>query len=213
MSQERQAYKQYEAGMIQLLRWRFEKSNLRVEDHLKVGELPLEIDLVVKVMEPEWIPDFSKFPKIFGYFQQHTIIEVKSEQDEFEVADLPKLLAYGWHYMAKHGLENVPEVTLTALVHHLAPKTQEALQKFGFKLQEPGVFRRDADMKAYVVSITDLLDEFVPEELCAFADPKDDSRFYSLVLATRKNRRLLKQFLTCTKAKQEKLCSISEKSR
>jgi hypothetical protein len=95
MRQERQAHKQYEARMIQLLRWRFEKSNLRVDDHLKVGDLPLEIDLVVKVTEAGWIPDFAKFPQIFDYFQRHNIIEVKSEQDEFEVADLPKLLAYG----------------------------------------------------------------------------------------------------------------------
>jgi hypothetical protein len=66
--------------------------------------------------------------------------------------------------MAKHGLESIPEVTLTALVHHLALRTHEALPKFGFKLQAPGVFRRDADMKAYVLSITNLRDELMPEE-------------------------------------------------
>jgi hypothetical protein len=57
-----QPHKQFEARLIQLLRWRFEKSNLDVKDHLKVGDLPLEIDVVVSFPEQRWIPDFGKFP-------------------------------------------------------------------------------------------------------------------------------------------------------
>jgi hypothetical protein len=40
----RRGYKQYEARLIQLLRRRFKKANLKVDDHLKVGKLPLEIE-------------------------------------------------------------------------------------------------------------------------------------------------------------------------
>lgn len=47
MNNERPAPKQYEAWLIQLLRLRFEQANFKVEDHLKVGELSLEIDMIV----------------------------------------------------------------------------------------------------------------------------------------------------------------------
>jgi len=40
MNEERADYKHYEARLIQLLRWRFEKANFKVEDHHKVGALP-----------------------------------------------------------------------------------------------------------------------------------------------------------------------------
>lgn len=47
MNEERANFKAYEARLIQLLRLRFEQANFKVEDHEKVGELPLEIDLIV----------------------------------------------------------------------------------------------------------------------------------------------------------------------
>jgi len=64
MKKKRPSPKQFEARLIQLLRRLFEKLNLRVKDHLKVGELPLEIDVVVVSSKPEWIPDSTKFPKL-----------------------------------------------------------------------------------------------------------------------------------------------------
>jgi len=104
---ERSSHKQFEARLIQLLRWRFEKSNFRVVDHLKVGDLPLV---------------------------------------------------------------DVSEVTITALVHHLTSGIEEALHKMKFKPISPGIYRRDAEPPAYVISFTALPDELLPEELQAFSD-------------------------------------------
>lgn len=170
MEKKRPSPKQFEARLIQLLRRLFEKLKLRVRDHLKVGELPLEIDVVVVSSKPEWIPDSTKFPKLFAHFRRHNVLEVKTEHDRFEVKDLPKLLAYGWHYMAKFGLEEVHDVTLTALVHHLTPRVLKALPKFGFVEVMPNVYRREADMVAYVIAFGDLPDEMLPEELRAFTN-------------------------------------------
>jgi hypothetical protein len=170
VKKKRPSPKQFEARLIQLLRRLFEKLNLRVKDHLKVGELPLEIDVVVVSPKPNWIPDAAKFPKLFDHFRRHNVLEVKTEHDRFEVNDLPKLLAYGWHYMAKFGLEEVRDVTLTALVHHLTPKVQKALPKFGFVEVMPNIFRRDADMVAHVIAFGNLPDEMLPEELQAFTN-------------------------------------------
>ncbi len=171
MSTDRPAYKPFEARLIQLLRRRFEKSAFSVEDHLKVGDLPLEIDVVVVSPKPGWTPDFAQFPRLFDYFRHHNVIEVKTEQDRLEVEDLPKLLAYGWQYMAKKRLDDVSAVTLTALVHHLTSGVEKVLPKFGFKPLEQGIYRRDADMVAYVTVFADLPDELIPEELAVFSDP------------------------------------------
>ncbi len=170
MSTERQSPKPFEARLIQLLRWRFEQSNLSVIDHLKVGDLPLEIDVVVTSPAREWTPDFGKFPRLFDYFRRHNIMEVKTEQDRLEIEDLPKLMAYGWLYMARQRLVNVSEVTITALVHHLPPGVEEILPPLGFKPLSPGIYRRDSDPVAYVISFINLPDELLPEELQAFSD-------------------------------------------
>jgi len=170
MKKKRPSPKQFEARLIQLLRRLFEKLSLRVKDYLKVGALPLEIDVVVVSSKPKWIPDSTKFPKLFDHFRRHNVLEVKTEHDRFEAKDLPKLLAYGWHYMAKFGLEEVGDVTLTALVHHLTPRVQKALPKFGFFEVTPNIYRRDSDMVAYVIAFGDLSDEMLPEELQAFTN-------------------------------------------
>ncbi|MGH7595588.1 MAG: hypothetical protein ACREOI_04510 [bacterium] len=171
MNQDRPAYKQFEARMLQLLKWRFERANFRVDDHQKIGELPLEIDLVVISTEQEWIPDVSKLPTIFRYFRRYNIMEVKSEKDRLEIEDLPKLMAYGWLYVARNSIEYVRHVTLTALVHHLTSRIREALPRYGFLPDTQGVFRRDSDITAYVISIADLPDDLASEELQAFSDP------------------------------------------
>jgi hypothetical protein len=171
MSTERPSRNQFEARLIQLLRWRFEKSNLRVFDHLKVGKLPLEIDVVVISSKRNWIPDFDKFPRLFDYFRSHNIMEVKTKQNRLKIEDLPKLLAYGWLYVARNHIMDVSEVTVTALVHHLTPAVKKALPQFGFEPKAKGVYRRDSDLVAYVISFADLPDELLPDELRAFSDP------------------------------------------
>ncbi|MCI0691556.1 hypothetical protein L0337_06055 [candidate division KSB1 bacterium] len=139
-------------------------------DHLKVGDLPLEIDVVVISPERGWIPDFDKFPRLFDYFRQHNIMEVKTEEDRLSNEDLCKLMAYGWLYMARNHLVDVAEVTITALIHHLTSGIKEALHKMKFKPISSGIYRRDADPPAYVISFTALPDELLPEELQAFSD-------------------------------------------
>jgi hypothetical protein len=171
MNEEHPSHTQFEARLIQLLRWRFEKSNLGFIDHLKVGDLPLEIDVVVISSKRDWQPDFGKFPRLFEYFRRHNVMEVKTEQNRLKVEDLPKLLAYGWLYVSRSHIVEVTKVTATALVHHLTPRVKKALPKFGFVPKSQGIYWRDADMPACVISFTDLPDELMTEELRAFSDP------------------------------------------
>lgn len=85
MSNDRPAPKQYEAWLIQLLRLRFEQANFKVEDHLKVGELPLEIDMIVITPGEGMSPDFSKLPPLYHYFRQYNVMELKTEADRLEI--------------------------------------------------------------------------------------------------------------------------------
>jgi len=167
MSRERPAYQPFEARLIQLLAWWLRRSEISVIDHLKIGELPLEIDMVAIPSEQNGI---VTFPPLFEYFRRYNIIEIKTEQDRLEIADLTKLMAYGWLYMSKQSLVDASEVTLTALVHHLPATTFAALSKLDFVEKARGVFWRDSKPVAYVISFTEAPDELVPEALRVFCD-------------------------------------------
>ncbi|MGH7601286.1 MAG: hypothetical protein ACREOI_33425, partial [bacterium] len=142
MNNERPAPKQYETWLIQLLRLRFEQANFKVEDHLKVGELPLEIDMIVITPSEGKSPDFSKLPPLYHYFRRYNVMELKTEADRLEISDLLKLHAYGWLYMMKKSLRKVADMTVTALVHHLTPSVVEALPELGYTSIGKGLFRR-----------------------------------------------------------------------
>ncbi len=185
MSPKRASRKQFEARLIQLLKRRFEKSKLKVFDHVKVGKLPLEIDVVAVSPGQGWKPDFTKFPALFSYFRRYNLMEVKTERDNLKMEDLPKLFAYAWLYVAKKRLPNVHNVTVTALVHHLTPGVEKALRGFSFEPLAKGIYRRDADMPAYVISFTEVPDESLPEELRAFSDP---ARRLQVFLASLRNK-------------------------
>ncbi len=98
MARRKRRYRPYEARLIQLLRRRFEAANWKVDDHLKVGKLPLEIDLVA--YDPSRDAP-APLPKLFEYFKQHNVIEVKTEEDPLKLEDLLKLQGYAWLYLAK----------------------------------------------------------------------------------------------------------------
>lgn len=171
MSTERAAPNQYEIRLIQLLRRLFELAKFKVKDHFSVGELPLEIDMIVITASEAPPSDFSELPPLFHYFRRYNVMELKTEADPIEIADLFKLQAYGWLYMMKEGLRNVAEITLTALVHHIPSGVMKALPKLGYQPIENGIFRRDGDMVTYLIPFNGLPDELTPEELRAFSNP------------------------------------------
>lgn len=110
-------------------------------------------------------------PPLFRYFQRFNIMELKTEKDRLEPGDLLKLQAYGWLYMAKHSIYSIAEVTLSAVVHHLSAAVFSVLPALGYKLIEPGIFRRETDMISYLIATEDLPDEVTPEELQIFSNP------------------------------------------
>ncbi len=178
MVRKRRGYKQYEARLIQLLRWRFEKAKLKVDDHLKVGKLPLEIDLIVNRRVAQKTRGSFSLPRLFEYFKRYNVMELKTEQDPLTLGDLLKLQAYTWLYMQKHKIYAVAEVTATAIVHHLTPAVMAALPALGYKPAGRGIFRCESAFLSYLIAIEDLPDELAPEELQVFSNPVRRQRVF-----------------------------------
>jgi hypothetical protein len=81
--------------------------------------------------------------------------------------------------MAKQAVRSPKNVTLTALVHHLTRTVLEALPEYDFEPEGKGVFCRHFNPVSYVISIEDLPDELIPEELQVFSNP--DRRMRTLL--------------------------------
>jgi len=173
----RRSHKQYEARLIQLLRWLFKRANLKIEDHLKIGKLPLEIDLIARRKTKKEIK--TSLPRLFTYFRRYNVLELKTEQTPLSPGDLLKVQAYAWLYMEKHEIYSVAEVTATIIAHHLPPAVRRALPTLGYKRLRKGIFKcRHSGFASYLISIEDLPDELVPEELQVFSNPKRRERVF-----------------------------------
>jgi len=109
----RRSYKQYEARLIQLLRRRFKKANLKVDDHLKVGKLPLEIDLLVSHKSKKKLKNVASVPQLFEYFRRYNVLELKTEQTSLVPGDLLKLQAYAWLYIESIFQSTAPPASLS----------------------------------------------------------------------------------------------------
>jgi hypothetical protein len=181
MRKKRAAYEPHEEWMIQALKRIFKELAIKADDHHKIGKLPLEIDLVAVVENKK---SLAKLPPLFRYFQQHNILEIKSEKTRFRVADLQKLQAYGWHYMMKHAVRSPKQVTLTALVHHLPRAVLQALPEYEFQPVGKGIFCRRSHPVSYMIVLKDVPDELLPEELQIFSTP--ERRMRALLAALRK---------------------------
>ena len=86
--------------------------------------------------------------------------------------DLLKLQAYVWLYMQKHEIYGVAEITATIIAHHLTPAISAVLPALGYRSIRKGIFRcKYSAFATYLISIEDLPDERIPEELKVFSNP------------------------------------------
>jgi len=111
MARKRRGNKQFEARQLQLLRWRFEKAQHEVDDHFKVGKLPLEIDLIVIRRARQKKRASARIPRLFAYFKRYNVMEIKTARNPLKLGDLLKLQAYAWLYMQKRKIYSIAEIT------------------------------------------------------------------------------------------------------
>jgi hypothetical protein len=174
------------------LRWRFKKANLKVEDRLKVGKLPLEIDLIVNRKSKEQSKASWTLPRLFKYFRRYNVLELKTEQKPLAPGDLLKLQAYVWLYMEKHEIYSVAEVSATVIAHHLTSAVIAVLPALGYKRIRKGIYKRQYSAFAtYLISIEDLPDERVPEELKVFSNPQRREQAFLASLGKKEKRPIM----------------------
>ena len=162
--------KQYEARLIQLLRRRFEQAKLKVEDHLKVGKLPVEVDMIASRGK---LTNLSDVPELFSYFRRFNLMEIKTERDRLLPGDLLKLQAYACLYMEKQKIYSFADVTATAIVHHLTPVVSTRLLALGFKsTTTAGVYKCDSLLPMFLISFEDAPEKLMPDELLVFSNAK-----------------------------------------
>lgn len=168
MKRKRAKPNQYEARLIQLLRQRFEKARLKVLAHLKVGKLPLEIDMIVRARDQQ--ANRAKLPKLFRYFRQHNVIEIKTEQTPLKISDLLKVQAYAWLYMEQHRVYQAEHVTATVIAHHLPAAVRAALPALKYRRVRKGVYKNRSAFESYLLDLSELPETLSPEELQIFTN-------------------------------------------
>ncbi len=165
MARKRAKRNQYEARLIQLLKRRFEQARLTVQDYLKVGKLPLEIDMLVRSKRTR---ANARLPKLFRYFQQHNVLEIKTEQTPLKIGDLLKLQAYTWLYMEREQVYDAEQVTATMIAHHLPAQVRAALPALKYHRVSKGVYKNRSAFDSYVLDLSALPEALPPEELQIF---------------------------------------------
>ncbi len=170
MPRKRAKRNEYEARLIQLLKRRFEQARLKVQDHLKVGKLPLEIDMLVRFGGERSRLNTARLPKLFRYFRQHNVLEIKTEQTPLRVSDLLKLQAYTWLYMEQRQVHEVEQVTATVIAHHLPATVRVALPALKYRRVHKGVYKSRSAFDSYLLDLSELPEALTPEELQIFTN-------------------------------------------
>jgi arginyl-tRNA--protein-N-Asp/Glu arginylyltransferase len=208
MARKRRGNKQFEARQIQLLRWRFERARHEVDDHFKVGKLPLEIDLIVIRRTRKRKRASARVPRLFAYFKRYNVMEIKTARNPLKLGDLLKLQAYAWLYMQKRKIYSVAEITATAVVHHRAPTLQKELSALGYRPVSPGIFQCAAAFPSYLISLKDLRDELVPEELQVFSNSARRQRVFLSCFGRKEKKPIIDTMLELYESEVKKLMAL-----
>jgi hypothetical protein len=146
------------------------KLGLTVKKKLKVGKLPLEVDLVVI----RRVPGQSVGHPLWDHLAPHSLVEFKSIADPFHLAHWHRLLSYGGLYRNQEKLSAEVEVALWLVV----PMFPEVLRRYmtGVTAWEPllsGVERgRYGHYEVIVVAYNALPDAVAFDPLALFAPGK-----------------------------------------
>ncbi len=205
MTRKRAKRNQYEARLIQLLKRRFEQARLKVQDHLKVGRLPLEIDMLVRSrrMRSNAIP--ARLPKLFRYFRQHNVLEIKTEQTPLKVGDLLKLQAYTWLYMEQRQVHEVEQVTATVIAHHLPASVRAALPALKYRRMRKGVYKNRSAFDSYLLDLSELPETLPREELQIFTNRARREKIFILRMDDPKKQALVDAMNDLYKSEVKKL--------
>ncbi len=127
-------------------------NGVKAQSALKVGELPLEIDLFLTFKDGDDLKLFTPIKTVLDHCgAKRLVVEYKSENDLLKLNHLYKLIAYRALYLSSN-LRNIPpaEVGLLAITTQFPKKV---LQTFEAEVLQQGVFLLHFEFPLYIIVI------------------------------------------------------------
>ncbi len=128
---------------------------LEIAEDIKVGKLPLEIDLIVRITDMSRISSIGFYP-IFKVYQLDgrniIIVEYKSGSDRLEYRDLSKIHAYRYLYMYKTDYDI--DDTFPLLI--ITQPQNTVFEKVNKKQIDPGIYQLEYETRIYLIVINEL---------------------------------------------------------
>lgn len=142
----------WDPAFKQLMETTLSTLGLEVIRDPKLGELPLEADLVI-VRPDDLSGDWQQYP-IWQHFCAQNLVEFKSVQDEPRFGDFEILLAYTLHYRAKDKIAYDTELASWLIVPNLNKQLRMAMAHYQIELTEilPGFWSGRTIFPLYVVA-------------------------------------------------------------
>ena len=142
----------------------------KVDSFVKVGTLPLEIDIVVVHQPQARSTDFERLDYIFKRLGPVTVIEYKGPDDDLAIADFDRLLAYALLYRMKQKIARYADITTMTISAKLGETYKQALKAEGIELvqEADGVYRGDGALfRHFAIAV----DELPKEEVLGRCSP------------------------------------------
>ena len=136
----------------------------KVDSFVKVGTLPLEIDIVVVHQPQARSTDFERLDFIFQRLGPVTVIEYKGPDDDLVIGDFDRLLAYALLYRMKQKIARYADMTTMTISAKLGETYKQALRAEGIALvkEADGVYRGDGAMfRHFAIAVDELPKEEV----------------------------------------------------
>lgn len=167
-----------------------------IRDH-KLGELPLEADLVIVCPEDlsgEWLDS-----PIWQYFCDQNLVEFKSINDDIRFGDFEILLAYTLHYRAKEKIGYGTQLASWIIVPDQNKQLKAALKHYQITLTEilPGFWSGQTLFPLFVVAYNRLPFELPYSALKIFIKSgKPVQKVFRAVLESEKRPEWVQAFLS-----------------
>ena len=164
----------------------------QVESFIKVGQLPLEIDIVVIRKPRARTKDFERLDVIFERLGPVTVIEYKGPDDELQIDDFDRLLAYTLLYRRREGIRRYSHLTTMTISSGIGRNYRRALRAEGITLKHEarGVYHGQGAMFQHFAVAVDQLPEGLRNQSLLALGKRHQGDFAPLLRGTPTDRDL-----------------------
>ena len=150
------SYTHWDPVFVQLLQATLPAWGLEVLDKLKLGELPLEADLVI-ITRHKRSSRWKKHP-LWQYLSPHNLIEFKSIHDPVTFGDFELVVAYTLLYRVKYKLSYRQKLSSWLIIPYIPKALKKALEHYQLPLTvvSEGIWECETLFETYIVEYNHL---------------------------------------------------------